>query len=249
MELLSSGRCWEGKHTTSSVDEKDLRRFLGRHPLPLTGDILQEEVDVLASSAVVLTVQESWTTLYLGREFLRLEELVLEDLPFLDTLFIGDELFPKLRELTLIALPVHCTYTFNTSSLKVLNLGNGDWKGGRNGVQDFVEGSTALEALNAPGLDVVDLVIASNTLTRLYLRYAERIDNLTLWAPNLEALDVQSCYVGDFVWLQEHALKKDLPAEHVRPHLSVFIHNSNILGDKFVSDGKRMRISCYVYSW
>lgn len=257
--ISSSAECWEGKHSTLKFSELDSRRALFRNANVMISHFTQEDVDSLSDSVVSLCIARKtprFSKLYFQPAMMLLSKINLDDvaLPNLkelhlngllvEDIVINDELFPEIEKLTLENAQPHCSFDFNTSSLKSLHLPGWASEGGGQFESDFkwmIEGCKVLEEVHVPSLgeNVETLHIASQSIRLIGIdapecMHGEEVE-LCLWTPNLTSIKGRWSFIAETLCYSNHPLYKELAHDHVRPALFV---NDQLASVRFPKNGR-----------
>lgn len=252
--VVGAGECWEGSHTSVALGKGENRVAFRHASFTYVGDNLKQFIEEIPDSVTSISFdgmigpfgpilldsdseedddfgdyiedlcKEQRVRIY--RAFPSLKILQLSALPVVEVT-INDANAPLLRILGLTYMPSCCFYNIQSFSLRILRIQI--MPGNESEFEDIIWGCPALEELHAEDSWFENMSIVSMTLRYLDLSKAsEENQNLQLWTPNLELLNVRSSTFETIQCLQNHPLESFLPAHHVRPSLRVRNEKSNV---------------------
>ena len=237
--------CFSGSHTFMCLPDSDKRKiWKGFVVLDGKGvQDLQEKIDEELSpekqaGVVILQINGCLNPATISHRLTNLTTLRLYELG-LDgeshfKLHLTAELTPKLTELELRSLPDKCEFHVVLPTLKKFSIDHfapGHPDGDTGSVNRMLAVATRLQTFDAYKLWMVEeLNFASNHLKSIELHRSESLKVLSIWAPNLEHLNLQGCYNLDRIMiLNSHpTLSGDLPRNHNPTTFSVNIKNANL---------------------
>ena len=230
--------CYEGPHTKAPLAKGDAKRVQ-----PLTVHItesprLQRSINAISEDTVCLIITDDSFEYYddgawvFEKKLPNLRELRLDGVKF-SRLVLNDELTPELRKLRVVNLGHTCDIRVRCPKLKDLTIhylhpGDGDRDSEQ--INEALSAATKLERFDSYKLQISDpLEFASNNLESIYIHRSDGLEGLSMWAPNLKTLKLQANYnIGFIDFLEDHPLKKSLPANHAPPKLEVTTINCNL---------------------
>lgn len=252
--VVGARKCWEGNHTSVALEKAENRVAFRHASFTYVGDHLEQFIGEIPDSVTSISLdgiigpfgpilldsdseeddgfgeyiedisRKQRVRIY--RSFPSLKILQLSALPVAEVI-VNDGNAPLLRILVLTYMPSCCYYSIQSFSLRILRIQI--MPGNESDFEDIVLGCPALEELHAQESWFEDMAIVSMTLRYLDLSNSSEDDqNLQLWTPNLELLNVRSSAFESIQCLPNHPLESFLPSHHVRPALRVRNERSNV---------------------
>mmetsp|Transcript_4151 Transcript_4151/g.5617 ORF Transcript_4151/g.5617 Transcript_4151/m.5617 type:complete len:411 (+) Transcript_4151:212-1444(+) len=233
--------CFRGRHTRDPLPEDDLRRNVAGIVELIVGPSIQKDIDELPHThpdAEILCILSDGFYEFKGRELSleikmsKLKKLSLVDVP-LTNLRLNDLLTPNIEEIELKNIPDECDIDIMLSRLR--NICIHFWNGPSKIINDMLKAAQALERFESYKLRVTKMSFASNALQTIDLHRADRLEELSIWAPRLKFLGLQACpSVRKIDMIQCHALRRRLPFDfRVNHDLLVQCKNSQISTEAF----------------
>jgi len=233
--------CFRGKHISTPLPRLDERRtYKGLINIDRLGNMqpkIEKELNPFSQEHVkILTFNgqcdESFP-LTLRHTACNLTTLKIVDTHMM-TLHLTEALTPRLTDLELVNVPHECDFKVVVPTLKNISIQFLTPKGKTAVINDMLAAATRLETFDCYKLWVEDeLCFASNELEIIDLHRSDSLDGISIWAPNLQKLDLQACYCLDKIKiLKEHPkLSKELPVGHKPSTFTVNTLYANISDD------------------
>jgi len=234
--------CFRGKHTKDHpLPETDSRRNVAGIVELVVGPNTQKDIDGLPHShpnAEILCILSDGFYEFKGRKLsleikmIKLKKLSLVDVP-LTNLRLNDLLTPNIEEIELKNIPDECDIDIMLSRLRKICIHF--WSGPSKIINDMLKTAQALERFESYKLRVTKISFASNELQTIDLHRADRLEELSVWAPRLKFLGLQACpNVRRINMIRSHALRRRLPFDfRVNHDLFVQCKNSQISSQAF----------------
>lgn len=163
--------------------------------------------------------------------------------PLFSKIILNEQLAPRLVSVALDALSSDCEVSIVLPQLEKLTIH--DWTAKSDVINAILRVATRLSFFSSHKLAAQDLHFASNCLHHIDLHHADSLQSLSLWAPALTFLRIQSCASLKHInFLDEHPLKAGLNVALEPPLLRVQAYDSSI--DEASHSFEEVRLSCTV---
>lgn len=247
--------CYSGRHSSQALPSADLRRRVSRKPRFKVRHALHNDLETLPGDVTSLTVfdrseggrmfceEHPSERFIIDRSFPMLEEIVLVNGPLFSKIVLNEQLAPRLVSVALGGLSSECEVSIVIPLLEKLTIH--DWAAKSDVINAILRVATHLSFFSSHKLAAQDLHFASNCLHHVDLHCAESLQSLSLWAPALTFLRIQSCTsLKRINFLDEHPLKAGLNVALEPPLLRVQAYDSSI--DEASRSFEEIRLSCSV---
>ena len=147
-------------------------------------------------------------------------------------LHLAANLTPNLLNLEVHNVPETCEFSVVVPTLKTVEIRRfSPPDHDSRAINDMLAAATELETFRSFRLIVKEgLSFASNDLKSIELHQSEVLSGISLWAPNLEELNLRGCYsIKNVHILKSHILAEKLPAGHQPTTIRVNTANANII--------------------
>ena len=148
-------------------------------------------------------------------------------------LHLTAELTPSLLDLEIRNIPENCKFHVVVPTLRTISIHHySPPDHGSSVINKMLAAATELETFETYKLWVTEeLCFASNLLKTIELYRSDGLSGISLWAPNLEELNLRACYsITSIKILKSHQLSKKLPQGHKSSTIRVKTANANISG-------------------
>ena len=239
--------CFGGNHTLNSLPDSDKRKIWndvvlidGKSDHDLQVKIEHELSPEKQAGVVILQIMGCLKPATICHHLTNLTTLRLFEVgdPINNVsnfkLHLTADLTPKLSDLELRSVPDKCDFKVVLPTLRKFSIDHfapGHPDGDTGSINRMLAAATELEIFDAFKLwNVEELNFSSNHLKSIKLHRSESLRVLSIWAPNLEHLNLQGCYSLDRIRiLTAHPiLGEDLPRNHIPSKFSVNIRNANL---------------------
>ena len=146
-------------------------------------------------------------------------------------LHLTAKLTPSLQNLEIRNIPEKCKFHVVVPTLKNISIHHYSPPDHGSGViNEMLAAASELEEFETYKLWVTEeLCFASNQLKTIELYRSDGLSGISLWAPNLEELNLRACYsIMSIEILKSHHLAKKLPHGHKPSTIRVKTANANI---------------------
>ena len=233
--------CFEGAHTSAPLPDSDRRRVWADVVTivpPYRGNF-QSEIDAKLSLENESKVRilnfpnggiDDKITASIHHKMSNLTTLRIMDLTLLKLLLTA-ELTPNLRDLEIRNIPEKCEFCVVVPTLRTVSIHHySPPEHSSDVINEMLAAASELETFETYKLWVIEeLRFASNNLKTIELYRSDGLSGISLWAPNLEELNLRACYsIMSIEVLKSHPLDKKLPRGHKLSTIRVKTANTNI---------------------
>jgi len=206
--------CYSSPHTIKPLPESDERRIRDDALVLHTSPNLQQQINDIPTTIPnikCLVIQSAGCyddslQLNLDVAMPKLEKLKLIDVAF-DKVVLNKELTPLIEDLFMQNVPDDCDITVQLPELKSFSMYYYGPPDDETWFHEMLEYAKKLKAFDSYKLRIGhEPHFASNDLKSIRLHRAECMESISIYAPNLEELNLQACYglMGTLTILDTH---------------------------------------------